>query len=152
MTVVVLAWQGLDRNVTLTTPKDQHQLQQKEVCKRSSTTLFCFGHFLVPFWSHFLTRLSLFSSLFCHQRAPNPPEFAQPGLSRPNASHPQQEGTNLDVFVLVWLVLPRCEATSLGVFDLCHFDLLKRGLCKFGWAWSSLNTSSARLHCSRVIV
>ena len=24
----------------------------------------------------------------------------------------------------------RCEATNLGVFDLCHFDLLKRGCAK----------------------
>ena len=26
-----------------------------------------------------------------------------------------------------WLALPKCEATTLGMFDLCHFDLLKRG-------------------------
>ena len=30
-------------------------------------------------------------------------------------THP---GTNLGVFVPIWLVLPRCEATNLGVFDL----------------------------------
>ena len=53
-----------------------------------------------------------------HQRAPNPPEFAQPGLSRSNDSHHQREGTILGVFVPIWLVLPRCEATNLGVFDL----------------------------------
>ena len=35
-------------------------------------------------------------------------------------------------------LLPWCEATNLGVFDLRHLDLLKRGLCKFGWVWSSL--------------
>ena len=52
--------------------------------------------------------------------------------------HSQREGTNLGVFVPVWLVLPQCEAANLGVFDLCHFDLLKRG-CEFGWVWSSRN-------------
>ena len=46
------------------------------------------------------------------QRAPNPPEFAQPRLSRSNGGHPQPEGTNLGVFVPIWLVLPRCEATN----------------------------------------
>ena len=29
--------------------------------------------------------------------------------------------------VFVWLVLPCSEAANLGVFDLCHFALLKRG-------------------------
>ena len=33
----------------------------------------------------------------------------------------------MGVFVPIWLVLPKCEATNLGVFDLCHFALLKRG-------------------------
>ena len=50
-----------------------------------------------------------------YQRAPNPPEFAQPRLSRSNDSHPQREGINLGVFISVWLVLPRYEATNLGV-------------------------------------
>ena len=71
-----------------------------------------------------------------HQRAPNPPEFAQPGLSGSNGSHPQQEGTNLGVFVPtigpIWLVYSRREATNLGVFDLCHFALLKRGCANSG--------------------
>ena len=53
------------------------------------------------------------------QRAPNPPEFAQPGLSRSNGCHPQREDTNLGVFVPILLVLPRCDATNLGVFDPC---------------------------------
>ena len=57
------------------------------------------------------------------QRAQNPPEFAPPGLSRSNGSHAQREGTSLGVFVPIWLVLPRFEATNLGVFDLCHLDL-----------------------------
>ena len=62
-----------------------------------------------------------------NQRSPNPPEFAQPRLSRSDGGDPQREGTILGVFVPIWLVVPRCEATSLGVFDLCHFALLKRG-------------------------
>ena len=45
-------------------------------------------------------------------------EFAQPGLSRSNGGHPQREGTNLGVFVPIWLVLPRREATNSGVFNL----------------------------------
>ena len=28
------------------------------------------------------------------------------------------------MFVPIWLVLRRCEATNLGVFDLCHFALI----------------------------
>ena len=28
------------------------------------------------------------------------------------------------MFVPIWLVLPRCEATNLGVFVLCHFALI----------------------------
>ena len=59
-------------------------------------------------------------------------EFAQPGLSRSNGSHPQRDGTHLDVFGSIWLVLPQREATNLGVFDLCHFDLLKRGCANSG--------------------
>ena len=47
-------------------------------------------------------------------------------LSRSNGGHFQRGGTNLGVFVPIWLILPRCEAASLGVFDLCHFALLKR--------------------------
>ena len=46
---------------------------------------------------------------------------------KPLPSHPQREGTTLGVFVPTWLVLPRCEAKHLGVFDLCHVALLKRG-------------------------
>ena len=30
----------------------------------------------------------------------------------------------MGVFVPIWLVLPRCEATNLGVFVLCHFALI----------------------------
>ena len=28
------------------------------------------------------------------------------------------------MFVPVWLVVRRCEATNLGVFDLCHLALI----------------------------
>ena len=70
-------------------------------------------------------------------------EFAQPRLGGSNGGHPQREGTNLGVFVPMWLVLSRREATNLGVFDLCHFALLKLGCaysggfgarCKYGLA------------------
>ena len=53
-------------------------------------------------------------------------------LRNSNSGHPQREGTNLAVFVPVWLVLSRCEATNLDVFDLCHFALLKRGCANPG--------------------
>ena len=53
-------------------------------------------------------------------------------LSRSNGGHPQRGGTNLGVFVPIWLVLPRCEATNLGLFDLCHFALLKQGCANSG--------------------
>ena len=53
-------------------------------------------------------------------------------LSRSSGGHAQREGTNLGVFVLIWLVLSRCEATNLGVFDLRHFDLLERGCTNSG--------------------
>ena len=36
------------------------------------------------------------------------------------------------MFVPIWLVLPRCEAANLGVFGLCHFDLLKRRCANSG--------------------
>ena len=52
--------------------------------------------------------------------ASKPPEFKR-------RSSPARGYKNLGVFVPIWLVLPRCEATNLGVFDLCHFALLKRG-------------------------
>ena len=52
------------------------------------------------------------ASVLSGQRSPNPPEFVQPWLSRSNGGHPQRRGTNLDVFVPAWLVLPRREATN----------------------------------------
>ena len=51
-------------------------------------------------------------------------EYTQPRLSRSLAVIP--------VFVTVLLVLPGREATNLGVLDLCHFALLKRGCANSG--------------------
>ena len=59
-------------------------------------------------------------------------ELAQPGLGRLKDSHPQREGTHLGVFVSVWLVLPWRDVANLGVFDLCHFHLLKQGCASLG--------------------
>ena len=56
--------------------------------------------------------------------APNPPEFAQPRLSRIKRRSSPARGTNLGVVVPFWLVLRRFENTNLGVFDLCHFTLI----------------------------
>ena len=86
------------------------------------------------------------------QRAPNPPQFAQPHLSTSNGSHPQREGTNLGMFVPVRLVLPRREAANLGVFDLCHFDLLKRGCAIFlgGGEGLELAERVTNMHLSNV--
>ena len=93
----------------------------------------------------FATKPSCFPALT--QRAPSPPKFAQPRLSRSNDVHPQREGTtpargtNLGVFVPLWLVLPRCEGTNLGVLDLCHFALLKRD-CATSGGFGALNLRS----------
>ena len=40
--------------------------------------------------------------------------------SRSNGGRPQREGTNFGVFVPIWLVLPKREATNSGMLDLCH--------------------------------
>ena len=48
------------------------------------------------------------------QRAPNPPEFAQPLLSRSNGGHPQRDGANLGVLVPVWLVLTPARRCKFG--------------------------------------
>ena len=61
-----------------------------------------------------------------------PTRIVQPSLSRSNGSHPQQEGTNLGVFIPIWLLLNRHEAINLGVFDLCHFHLLGWGSANSG--------------------
>ena len=78
----------------------------------------------------------IFSSCFFQGKGPkkstkNSPANSQthPHLHSPvcvgsNGGHPQREGTNLGMFVPIWLVLRRCEATNLGVFDLCHFALI----------------------------
>ena len=64
-------------------------------------------------------------------------EFAQPSLSRSNGSHPQREGTNLGVFVPIWLALPRCEATHLGVL-ICVISTYSNGAVQLRVVWSSL--------------
>ena len=72
----------------------------------------------------------------CHywcQWAPNhPPECSQPCLSRSRCGHPLRDGANLGAFVPVWLALGTVWGCDFrGVFDLCHFDLLKRGCVNF---------------------
>ena len=64
----------------------------------------------------------------CFSRAPNTPELAQPRLSGVKRRSSPERGYKLGTFVPIWLVLPRCDAANLGVFDLCHFALLKRAL------------------------
>ena len=44
--------------------------------------------------------------------------------------------------VPMWLVVPRCGGATLGVFDLCHFNLLKRGCALSGVFGARCNT-----HC-----
>ena len=88
------------------------------------------------------------------QRAPNPPEFAQPRLRSSNGGHPQQEGTNLGVFVPIWLVLSGCEATNLGVFHLCDFALLKQGCANSGGlelADFFPDTNGGRMSCQSLL-
>ena len=76
-----------------------------------------------------------------NQQSPNPPEFAQPRLSRSNSSHPQREGTNLGVclFLYGWY----CPGARLQIRCGCvcsvSFRPAQTWLCKFGWVWSSLN-------------
>ena len=61
------------------------------------------------------------------QPSPNPPEFAQPFEQVKLRSCPTR-GYKFGCVCSYVLVLPRCEDTNLGVFDLRHFALLKRGL------------------------
>ena len=42
------------------------------------------------------------------------------------------EKVKFGVLVPIWVVLPWCEATNLGAFDLCHFDLFKWGCANSG--------------------
>ena len=60
-----------------------------------------------------------------YQRAPNPPEFAQPRLSRSNGGHRQREGTNLGVFVPIWLVL--IAQGSLTYHQFQHLERFSKG-------------------------
>ena len=83
--------------------------------------LILVGHFVTHFdiFISFFGQVFLFSVFSARfhsiQRSPNP------RLS----SHAQRGGTILGVFVPIWLVLPRCEATNLGVFDLS-----RKGFCR----------------------
>ena len=54
----------------------------------------------------------LFSLSIIAERAPNPPEYAQPSLSKSKGGHPQRKGANLGVFVPVSLALLRCDGAS----------------------------------------
>ena len=69
-------------------------------------------------------KFSQWISVTTTQRAPNPPEFAQPRLSRVKRRSPARGYTFFCVFVPIWLVLRRCEATNLGVFVPCRFALI----------------------------
>ena len=65
-------------------------------------------------------------------------ELAQPRLGRvKRGSSPARGYTDLGVFVPIWLVLRRCEASNLSVFDFAlvspSFRPTQTGLCKFGW-------------------
>ena len=66
-----------------------------------------------------------------NQRAPKPPQFAQPGLSRSNGSHPQREGTTLSAFVPTGWYCPSV-GLQMRVRLICHVDLLKRACANSG--------------------
>ena len=72
------------------------------------------------------------------QRASTPPEFAQRRLGRSNGGHPQREDINLGVFLFLYIhnyMIGLTQVggyTFVGVFDLHHFALLKRGCAKSG--------------------
>ena len=69
--------------------------------------------------------------LFIVQRAPKPPDFTLLALSRSKRwSSPAR--VQIWVFVLYVWSLPWCEGAKLGVLDLCHVDLLKRGCASSG--------------------
>ena len=74
------------------------------------------------------------------QRAPNPPKFAQPRLSRSNGGHPQREGTILGVFVPIWH--NPSVRLQIWVCLICHFALISpysNGAVQIRlWVWSSL--------------
>ena len=78
-----------------------------EVRQGTSTIHF---HRTVPCSSSHTGPQSMISAFT--QQATNPPEFARPGLSRSTGNLPQREGTNLGVFIPVWLVWSRCGALS----------------------------------------
>ena len=68
--------------------------------------------------------------------ASSKPEFAQPRLSRSNSGHPHREGTNLGVFVPIWLVFDPGVRLQVWACLICaisdDFALLKRGCASSG--------------------
>ena len=108
--------------------KDQnHQTYKKTRTLHFSENIVLDPHECVPDAELLDVKQLTANLLVVLQRAPNPPEFAQPGLSRSNGSHPQQEGTNLGVFVPIWLVPLRREATNLGVCLICVISKYSNG-------------------------
>ena len=104
-----------------------------------------------PFWSKYRGHsLSKVPSPEESQRAPNPPEFAQPRLSRVKARSSAARGYKFGCVC-------SCMAGHYpGIFMAGHigtntpkfvlprwgrlrFDPTQTGLCKFGWVWSSLS-------------
>ena len=71
------------------------------------------------------------------QRAPNPPEFAQPGLNRSNGSHHQREATILGVCCSYVAGIAPAWGYKFGVWLICVISTYS-GLCKFGWAFPPL--------------
>ena len=66
------------------------------------------------------------------QQAPNPPEFAQPGLSRSKGQSFPTKGYQFGCVCFCMAGLARCEGKNLGVFDLCHYDVLGWGCASSG--------------------
>ena len=65
------------------------------------------------------------------QRSPNPPEFAQPRLSRSNGNHPQWVCSYMAGIAQVW-------GYKFGCVWSVSFRPTQTGLCKSGGVWSSL--------------
>ena len=86
---------------------------------------------------------------FLYQRAPNPPEFAQPRLSRVKRQSSPARGYKFGC-VCSYMASHKDAGTMTGHIGtntpkFVHprwgrppFDPTQTGLCKFGWVWSSL--------------
>ena len=104
-------------------------------------------------WQNFpklLRFMALFPSLFIfYQRVPNPPEFAQPRLSRVKARSSPARGYKFGCVCSymaghypgilmtshIGTNTPKCVPPR---WRRPRFDLTQTGLCKFGLVWSSL--------------